>query len=195
MRQLIISKSTIPEWISIWHWNWCSWKDLHRGVITPVLGWLILPSQKYCLFSPGYIGSKMKQPKISSFWSLSSWNRPKNTMTCRYLSAVALTWTQPNIILIWYYHISPLRWSERYSRNNKKICKVSIFYCSIELQNILFRNSFSPIYLYLKLTYERHCVKSVCIWSILWSVFSPHAGKYGLGKLRIRTLFTQWAFC
>ena len=25
-----------------------------------------------------------------------------------------------------------------------------------------------------------------------WSVFSPNAGKYGLGKLRIRILFTQW---
>ena len=53
-----------------------------------------------------------------------------------------------------------------------------------------------------------HCVKSVCIWSFLVSIF-PHfdwiwrntehfsvvswnTGKYGLEKLQIRTLFTQW---
>ena len=40
-----------------------------------------------------------------------------------------------------------------------------------------------------------HCVKSVCFWSFsgpYFPVFRPNARKYGLEKLRIRILFTQW---
>ena len=39
----------------------------------------------------------------------------------------------------------------------------------------------------------RHCVKSIRTWSFSrLHLFSPNAGKYGPGKFRIRTLFTQW---
>ena len=37
-----------------------------------------------------------------------------------------------------------------------------------------------PIWIELIAGY--HCVKSVQIWSVFWSVFSPNAGKYGPGK-------------
>ena len=35
-------------------------------------------------------------------------------------------------------------------------------------------------------------LRKKCPYSeLFWSIFSPNAGKYGPGKLRIRTLFTQ----
>ena len=39
-----------------------------------------------------------------------------------------------------------------------------------------------------------HCVKSVRIRIIFWSVYNPNTGKYRPEKLRIRTLFRQWLY-
>ena len=39
-----------------------------------------------------------------------------------------------------------------------------------------------------------HCVKSVRIRIIFWSVYNPNTGKCRQEKLRIRTLFRQWLY-
>ena len=35
----------------------------------------------------------------------------------------------------------------------------------------------------------------ISVFGVFWSLFSPNAGKCGLGKLRIQTLFTPWRTC